>query len=241
MIDIVLAREIIEDVKQISYSGSTGNKPPEIWEQKYGTDMPQRITHFKKFDLWSLGCCVYQLLTGNYPFLANDYHSLFFETLKEGKYMIECDIKPSQEIIDFIQGLLQRKPKNRFTWEEVLNHPFIKNEHKDLTPYSDEETDIILSIDSKIQFKIDVKKNEQELNQDQGKVVEPVPQSYEPIPTSHSPTAQPEIQAVSEISILSDSRIEELLNIIYVEEIIYEKEIENGFLLIGHQYNIKEI
>ena len=80
-----------------------------------------------KADLWSLGACTYELLIGQPPFYARTYQELF-QQINNGKYTLPKNMKLSVEVISFINGLLQFYPEKRFDWEQIKNHPFIKND-----------------------------------------------------------------------------------------------------------------
>ena len=80
-----------------------------------------------KADLWSLGACTYELLIGQPPFYARTYQELF-QQINNGKYTLPKNMKLSVEVITFINGLLQFYPEKRFDWEQIKNHPFIKND-----------------------------------------------------------------------------------------------------------------
>lgn len=101
IIDFGFVREVTDDGKQISFCGSLFNMPPEIWEEIKRSAFPQRTSHFKKFDTWSLGCCVFRLFTGQYPFVAATTDDLII-TLKDGKYYYDCYLKPRIKFLDFI-------------------------------------------------------------------------------------------------------------------------------------------
>ena len=53
------------------------------------------------------------------------------EQLKEGKYSIPIDIEVYDEILSFLQSMLQYNGNMRLSAEELLNHPFIKKDVKD--------------------------------------------------------------------------------------------------------------
>jgi serine/threonine protein kinase len=106
-------------------------------------------------DFWSLGTVMYELLIGKPPFYNKNYKKLFSEILN-GIYSYPKNINISIESISFINGLLQFDPKKRFNWNDIKEHPFIKNNYENFhklnlhlnIPESDEKLKLI-ELDSK--------------------------------------------------------------------------------------------
>ncbi|XP_011503208.1 PREDICTED: serine/threonine-protein kinase fused [Ceratosolen solmsi marchali] len=74
-------------------------------------------------DLWSLGCIVYELVTGVPPFPTSSMRHLV-------KLIRHDEIKWPDHISahckTFLQGLLQKDPSQRLTWPNLLEHSFVK-------------------------------------------------------------------------------------------------------------------
>lgn len=118
--DLGYAREL--DASASTICGTPITMAPDVFnqgegEKKYNT----------KADLWSLGAITYELLVGNPPFYANRCDELF-NKVKNGKYRLPKALKLSVEAISFINGLLQFYPDKRMDWNQIDNHPFLKNE-----------------------------------------------------------------------------------------------------------------
>ena len=60
----------------MTQTGTPYYASPEIWQ-----DQP----YDSKSDIWSLGCVVYELLTYNPPFMANDMNGLY-NKIQKGVY-----------------------------------------------------------------------------------------------------------------------------------------------------------
>ncbi|XP_076251775.1 STKc_STK36 domain-containing protein fused isoform X2 [Rhynchophorus ferrugineus] len=74
-------------------------------------------------DLWSLGCITYELLMGTPPFCTSSILHLIRMIKHE---QIQWPTFLSPECTSFLKGLLQKNPSRRLTWEQILNHPFVK-------------------------------------------------------------------------------------------------------------------
>nr|GMD11334.1 mitogen-activated protein kinase kinase kinase NPK1-like [Ipomoea batatas] len=77
-------------------------------------------------DIWSLGCTIIEMATGNLPW-AGKISNPMAAVLR-----IACsDDRPnfpshfSQQGLDFLEKCLERDPKKRWTAEQLLHHPFV--------------------------------------------------------------------------------------------------------------------
>ena len=75
-------------------------------------------------DIWSAGVTLYYMLAGVQPFKANKIEDLKEIILKGVFEPIE---EVSKEANDLIKGMLELNPSKRFTVEDVLKHPWLKN------------------------------------------------------------------------------------------------------------------
>ena len=75
-------------------------------------------------DIWSAGVTLYYMLAGVQPFKANKIEDLK-EIILKGKFEKIEDV--SNEANDLIKGMLEFNPNKRFTIEDILKHPWLKN------------------------------------------------------------------------------------------------------------------
>ena len=77
-------------------------------------------------DLWSLGVICYELFVGQPPFYTNNLMSLV-------RLIVDKPVRypesMSETFRSFLQGLLQKDPKKRLGWPDLLHHPFATRPH----------------------------------------------------------------------------------------------------------------
>lgn len=87
-------------------------------------EMIEGALHDDKVDLWSLGVLTYEFLVGKPPFEAETNNETY-------KLITKVDVKypahVSTEAKDLISRLLRKVPSQRLSLEEVMDHPWIKN------------------------------------------------------------------------------------------------------------------
>ncbi|KAM3582504.1 MAPK-activated protein kinase Srk1 [Umbelopsis sp. WA50703] len=112
--------KIIWDQSTMTPCGTVGYTAPEIVrDQRYS----------KSVDMWALGCVLYTILCGFPPFYDESIQ-LLTEKVARGYYTF---LSPwwdeiSLSVKDLISHLLCVDPNKRYTIDEFLNHPWIKNE-----------------------------------------------------------------------------------------------------------------
>ncbi|KAJ5298200.1 uncharacterized protein N7443_006320 [Penicillium atrosanguineum] len=99
--------------------GSPHYAAPEIiYGRKYRGD---------RADMWSCGIILYALLTGYLPFDGGDLPNTL-RLVKKGDYMIPQEL--SDESADLIQRILQKRPEDRISMQNVWMHPLLTKYEK---------------------------------------------------------------------------------------------------------------
>ncbi|KAJ0594685.1 putative protein kinase CAMK-CDPK family [Helianthus annuus] len=99
--------------------GSAYYIAPEVLKRNYGPEV----------DIWSIGVMLYILLSGVPPFWAESEHGIFNAILR-GYVDFTSDPWPtiSSQAKDLVRKMLNSDPKLRITAQQVLSHPWIKED-----------------------------------------------------------------------------------------------------------------
>ena len=103
-----------------NFAGTANYMSPECVHNKFSN---------KKSDIWSLGCVLYDLITGFPPFNGESEY-LIFEKSTEAKYIFPEGVV-NDLAKDLIEEIIVVDPEKRPTIDEILNHPYLKNEYQD--------------------------------------------------------------------------------------------------------------
>lgn len=115
LVDFDLSRNISDDALIKQYSGSPLYMPPEVFSLE---------PHTKMVDIWSLGICLYYMVTDTFPFNADSYHELEEKVLfDEVSFPNNMDL--SNDLKDLIKKMLTKDPTKRITIDEIKNHNWI--------------------------------------------------------------------------------------------------------------------
>ena len=135
--DFGVSKRIQENELMIDHCGTPGYIAPEIYKNK----------GYEGFqcDIWSAGVTLYYMLSGSQPFRAYSLKDMEKKVVK-GDFEEIKDI--SDEANDLIKKMLVVDPDKRITINEILNHPWLKEENvenrKNLKLFTDNEK-ILLS------------------------------------------------------------------------------------------------
>mmetsp|Transcript_17043 Transcript_17043/g.36817 ORF Transcript_17043/g.36817 Transcript_17043/m.36817 type:complete len:694 (-) Transcript_17043:512-2593(-) len=77
-----------------------------------------------KSDMWSLGCCLYEMMSGKHAFDATDMSSLVLKIMRGEHLPIPSHFSP--DLRDLAKSLLSKNPKQRPSTEQCLKLPFLK-------------------------------------------------------------------------------------------------------------------
>ena len=122
MTDFGIARTFSPN-NQCDTSGTPGYMAPEVANSK---------PHGFSADFWALGVIIFELMFGRRP-----YKGIYRKEYKEELAIKAISLKPgdqvkgwSDEIVDIINQLLQRKPEDRLGYhgsQDIKDHPWFKS------------------------------------------------------------------------------------------------------------------
>ncbi|KAK6513284.1 hypothetical protein TWF506_009443 [Arthrobotrys conoides] len=109
--------------------GTVGYAAPEIVKDE---------RYSKPVDMWALGCVLYVLLCGFPPF-SEKSSSLLTENIAKAQYTF---LSPwwdniSNSARDLVSHLLTVDPEKRYTVEQFMAHPWVRNTNKETRPAAD--------------------------------------------------------------------------------------------------------
>jgi len=91
-------------------------------------------------DIWSFGVCCFELVLANPPYYHSPFECMYVAATKGFHDIIPQDI--SVVFRDFLSHCLEYDPKERYTANDLLNHPFVK--HKNLSEEDYDNLQMIL-------------------------------------------------------------------------------------------------
>lgn len=113
--DFGLATRLVDLVQEKDVAGKKGTPcymAPELFQEDG--------VHSYYSDFWSLGCLLYELLSGNPPYMSNSFQELVEKILND-PFLPLPDI--SAEFNALLKDLLQKDCSKRISWEELVKSP----------------------------------------------------------------------------------------------------------------------
>ncbi len=123
----ILISDGIFKIADFGFATQVDNYQNQMLKTCVGTPLymsPQILSHkpyTTKSDVWSTGLIYYEMLCGKTPWPARDQLDLI-QNIDRMPLKYPFNIQISDISKDFIRGCLEKEEKNRFSWEEVLNH-----------------------------------------------------------------------------------------------------------------------
>ena len=121
LVDFGSCKHFEKDIGMLERIGTPYYMAPEVVFDSYN----------EKCDIWSIGVILYMLLSGTPPFEGSSEEEIMQSVLTTDlNFKAKRWKKISAEAKDLIRHMLTKSVPDRFTATEVLNHPFITNNHK---------------------------------------------------------------------------------------------------------------
>ena len=128
-----LMKQIVSAVKYLHFNkiihrdlkldnSTPNNMDPKILEQ-INTGVPNQ-GYNESVDIWSLGTLCYEMVVGHSPFTGVDMQDLY-QKVYNGDYQLPLTL--SEEIVSFINSMLQQDEEKRANAKQLMNHPFLNN------------------------------------------------------------------------------------------------------------------
>lgn len=119
--DFGLARTVNALNLAETYAGTPFYMAPEVLQLRSTSEK-----YDFKADIWSLGCIVYELITGQRPFSSKEGDELLpdiLQTISSESFL--SDSKFSIVCKDFLTRIFQIDPENRISFEKMCQHQFV--------------------------------------------------------------------------------------------------------------------
>jgi serine/threonine protein kinase len=113
-IDFGFAIQNSKKKSEMDIAGTPYYIAPEVLTGEYG----------KECDIWSLGVCIYQLLTGNMPF-DGDSQNEVFDKIRSGVFEMPNNI--SDNCKDLLKKMICVDVSKRITAFDAINHPMMSS------------------------------------------------------------------------------------------------------------------
>ena len=114
-----------------SLVGNPMNMDPLMLKKCTCKGKVRQLGYDMKTDIWSLGSICYEMLIGKFAFDSEDMDELV-QKVETGDYSVPVSL--SEEIVSFLNSMLQYKSEERTTCAQLINHKFltknINNFHK---------------------------------------------------------------------------------------------------------------
>jgi len=129
LIDFGLCTRITEEGPITNYAGSPLFMSPEVFSLQ---------PHSEAVDIWSLGVCLYKIVTDIFPFMADIYNELEERVLFDD-VAFPLNMGLTNSLKDLVSKMLAKDPKQRITLKEIKAHPWLTNNARDERPDVDED------------------------------------------------------------------------------------------------------
>ncbi|CAD8181676.1 unnamed protein product [Paramecium pentaurelia] len=116
LLDLGLAKQFINQTKTVTFAGTEVNMAPEVLERK---------PYSFEADIYSLGVCLYQMITGEYPYYDVLHQKDQFQLIKQQDANFE--IIENKILRNFIQKMLKYQVEERLTFSQLYQSPYIFN------------------------------------------------------------------------------------------------------------------
>lgn len=129
------------ELKLIDFGGSFIGSPHIKHHSARGTPdwvPPEMIAHepylVPKVDVYSLGVVLFALLVGRNPFLMSERIAAVKESQSHPPLVYPESISISDEVKDLISKMMEYDPDKRLSMDEVVAHPWLKDENLPVLP-----------------------------------------------------------------------------------------------------------
>ncbi|KAG6885686.1 MAP kinase kinase Wis1 [Termitomyces sp. T159_Od127] len=139
-------------------------------------------TYTVSSDVWSLGLSMIEIAIGQYPFPPESYANVFAQltAIVHGDPPNLPEDRFSAEARDWVARCLAKKPEDRATYQELLDHPFLKSD-------ATREVDMVKWVRGAMDYKeqkLSKEKEERESSAQAQAQAQQAPQTNQPVPSS---------------------------------------------------------
>ena len=123
IIDFGFATKLKQSKANLTYTvlGTPTNMDPQLLKNME-THTQNQKGYDDKADIWSLGTLCYEMLVGHMAFCGTSMQELY-QKVRQGTYTLPSNL--SEEVVSFINGMLQKDPNKRLSAKELKNHEFL--------------------------------------------------------------------------------------------------------------------